>query len=347
MNRFLRSFTIAALAGGMALTGCNKDGAPAGDKAGAPASAGAAAAAKTDAPAKEMTADAAIMAVMAGAAKGDPTAIWNFLPASYQKDVNDMVHDFGAKVDAELWDKGFAVLGKAIGVFKNKKDFILKSPMFAQAMQNPMLPPGAIDKNWDAVVGMLDTVANSELSKAANLKTLDVGAFAAGTGKKVMGQGLALAKAMGQDPTAVLSAFKAELVKTEGDKATVKLSAPGGGEGKEEQFVKVDGKWIPADMQASWSREMGQAKAQMAAIPGEMAQAKQMAMPMLGMVEGTLDKLAGAADQAAFDGVLMGAMAAMGGGAPGGMEKPEAAQKADDAPGGDDGDDGDEAAQPE
>ncbi|MEZ4465298.1 MAG: hypothetical protein R3F43_12640 [bacterium] len=154
-NRFLRSFTVAALAGTMAFAGCNKDATPAaGEAAKGDNKAGAAAgpAKAAEAPAAA-TADAAIMGVMTGMTKGDPAPLWAFLPGSYQADVTALVHDFGGKLDAELYDKGFAVLGKAINVLKTKKDFILKSPIMAQAMQNPMLPPEAFQKNWDAVVG--------------------------------------------------------------------------------------------------------------------------------------------------------------------------------------------------
>lgn len=315
MNRIARSIALVTLGAAFTLTACDKK-----EEAAAPGAtpaAGSAAKPATPAPAPApATADAAMKALMDGIIAKKPQAAWDFLPASYQKDVTGLVQEIGGKVDAELYNKAFAVLNKALGVLKTKKDFLLKSPMVAQALQNPMLPPGAVEKNWDAVVTMLGTLAASELSKAENLKSLDVGKFLSGTGAQLMGQGFDLAKAAGQDPTAALAGFKAEIVKTEGDKATVKITAPGGGTPKDEEFVKVEGKWIPAEMAAEWKQEMEKAKSELGAIPAQMAEAKAMAMPVLTQVEGTLDKLAAANSQAEFDAALMGALAAMGG--PGG-----------------------------
>ncbi|MEZ4465299.1 MAG: hypothetical protein R3F43_12645 [bacterium] len=134
----------------------------------------------------------------------------------------------------------------------------------------------------------------------------------AGTGKKVMGQGLAIAKAMGQDPTAVLGAFKAEMVKTEGDKATLKLSRPGWRRGQDGGVRQGRGQ-DPRRHGGGLEEALGELKGQLDAVPAQMTEAKPMAMAMLAQVEGTLDKLAAAGSQAEFDAAVMGAMAAMGG----------------------------------
>ena len=333
MNRFVRSFLVVALAGTFALTGCKKDEAPAGgEKAAEGAKAGGEMAAKP-AP-TPATADAAMKALMEGIQNKKPQAAWDFLPASYQKDVTTLVHEVGGKVDAELYNKAFAVLNKALTLLKTKKEYILKSKLTAQALQNPMLPPGTIEKNWDGVVEIISIITTSELAKSENLKTLDVGKFLSGTGAKLMDKGFEIAKAAGQDPTMALKGFQAEMVKTEGDKATVKLTPPGGGSPSEEQFVKVEGKWIPAEMADEWKQEIERMKGQLGAIPAQMAEAKPMAMPMLTKVEETLDKLNAAKSQEEFDGALLGAVAAFGGpgaGAPpGAMPPPDGAMQGDD-----------------
>ncbi|MCA9547637.1 MAG: hypothetical protein KC613_24710, partial [Myxococcales bacterium] len=242
----------------------------------------------------------------------------DFMPASYQKDVTGLVQEIGGQLDAELYDKTMVVVGKATKVLKEKKDFILNSKLAEQAIAGAPVPKEVISKNWDAVVGMLDTLASSEIKTAAGLKGLDVRAFLAGTGGKLMADGFALAAAMGQDPMKALEGFKAEAGTVEGDKATVKLTAPGGGEAKDETFVKVDGKWIPEDMAKDWTNAMAEAKKNLGGLPEQMKQMKPMAMGMLTQAEAAIDKLGAAKSQEEFDGVIVGLVASMqgGGGAP-------------------------------
>ena len=306
MNRMSRNVALVSLISALALIGCKKEEAAAG---GEKAAAAAKAAVKKAAPA---TADAAVKALFDGLAKNDPGALWEFLPASYQKDVTGLVQGFAGQLDAEFYDKSMAVMAKAVKVLKEKKDFIKANEMFAQATKGAPLPPGAIDQNWDAAVGLLGAIAGSDLKTVAGLKGLDIGKFLSVTGGDLMKQGVAIAKATGQDPMAMLAGVKVEKGAAEGK---VKISMPGQEGGKEEEFVQVEGKWIPAEMAKEWKGEIEKAKKQLGEVGPQMAQAKAMAMPMLTKVDGALDQLAGAKDQAAFDAALTGAMALMMGGA--------------------------------
>ena len=325
MNQLLRTLTLAGLACTLFLGGCDKskvDAAAGKAKSAATKSTKAVkkaagdtkkAVAKIAAPKPAASADAAMNAVVTGIAKQDPRVVWDFLPASYQKDVTGLLQEFGGKLDAEFYDKGFATIGKLAGVLKSKKDFVLKNPMLGQMLKNPMVPPEVVEKNWDGIVDMIGTLASSEISKAAGIKSLNPPKFLAGTGTKLMKQGFTLAKAAGQDPVKALAGYKAELVKAEGDKATVKLISPDRKEPKNEEFVKVEGKWVPANMAKEWKSPMNEARKNLGEIPVQMARGKSMVMPMIAKLDGALDKLGGAKTQADFDKVLMEAMATMKG----------------------------------
>lgn len=325
MNQLLRTLTLAGLACTLFLGGCDKsevDAAAGKAKSAATKTTKAVkkaagdtkkAVAKIAAPKPAASADAAVNTVVTGIAKQDPQAVWNFLPASYQKDVSGLVQEFGGKLDAEFYDKGFATLGKLVGVLRSKKDFILKNPILGQMLKNPMLPPEVVEKNWDGIIDMLGTLASSEISKAAGIKGLNIPKFLAGTGTKLMKQGFTLAKAAGQDPVKALVGYKAELVKAEGDKATVKLISPDRKKPREEQFVKVEGKWITAEMAKEWKSTMNEARKNMGNLRAQMAKGKGMVIPMIAKVDGVLDKLGGAKTQADFDKALMEVIAAMKG----------------------------------
>ena len=38
--------------------------------------------------------------------ENNPKVIWDMLPASYQKDLNELLQSFANEMDAELWDAG-------------------------------------------------------------------------------------------------------------------------------------------------------------------------------------------------------------------------------------------------
>lgn len=319
MNAMFR-WTVAGL---LALTiGCSKSE-PAGGTAAVP---GAAAPAAKPA---EVAADAYVQGVIDRLTAGDASALWNALPAKYQADVATIKNEFAAKIDADVWNKAFAVVGKLGQVLKDKKAFILSGAA------SQFVPPDAkepIDKNWDAVVGMLNTLAASELKTIDGLKNADVGRFLSSTGNVIFAAGVKTAEAANPEAAAEIAKArksKVILVKQDGDTAILKLETDG--ETKpEKEFKRIDGKWLPAEMVAGWDQGVVDVKADMAAIAIPPEQ-KEMVMGALGQVETLLDKLLAAKDQTAFDaeigmgmmqlGPLLGGLGGGGGmsGPPGGV----------------------------
>lgn len=329
MNTFSRWWA----AGLVALTlGCSKSEPAGGSAAAVPAAGGAAAAAPAAKPA-EVAADVYMQGLIDGVTAGDAGKLWSALPAKYQADVTSIKNEFASKVDADVWNKAFVVVGKLGQVLKDKKTFL----MAGAASQ--FVPPDAkepIDKNWDSVVGMLNTLASSELKTADGLKSADVGKFLNSTGSAIFAAGIKTAEAANPDAAAEIAKArksKVILVKQDGDTAILKLEADG--ETKpEKEFKRVDGKWLPADMVADWDQGVADVKADMSAvaIPPEQ---KEMVMGLLAQVETVLDKLLAAKDQTAFDaelgvgmmtlGPVMGALGGGGGamsGPPGAMSGP-------------------------
>jgi hypothetical protein len=302
MTRFRFAFTSWLLAGVVAFAGCGggdednaaDDGKPTGDDV-----AGDDGGTSTS----TETADAAIMAVFEGLKADNPRAAWDFLPASYQKDVNGLVHEFAGKMDAELWSRSFGTLRQVVHVLKTKKEFILSNPALQGAEDAPgPLPPGAAEdlaKNWDGILNVLNTLLTSEISDLEKLKTADMGDFVGTTGGSLMKQIGTLSKAAPGDPfesgfKAKLAAAKATVISSEGDKALVRLESPDE-ESKEVELVRVEGKWIPKDMADGWEEGMSEARASLAALdPKAMAAQKEQVLAVLDGIDATLGKLDGA-----------------------------------------------------
>ena len=62
------------------------------------------------APARAETADAAVNALIGELAKGNPKAAWDAMPASYQKDVTELIHTGAGKVDPAVYNKMGALI---------------------------------------------------------------------------------------------------------------------------------------------------------------------------------------------------------------------------------------------
>lgn len=290
--------------------GCGGGAEPAAEGEAAPAEATSAAAAPAEAaetpaastPEKSSaadSADAAVMAVVQGLQNNKAEALWEALPGSYQKDVNDLIHVFAANSDAELWGRNFATLKKLVNVLKSKKEFILNSPMF----QRPGTKTEELAANWDQGVAFLETIVNSEISEIEKVKTLDAGKFLSGTGNNLLKQFRALLALSpnNQNPFDKLAQTKATLVKSDGDTATVKITMPGQPPA-DRDFVRVEGKWIPKDIADKWDERIANAKAALTAVPPEVKQQqKQMTLGMLDSVDATLDQLAAAESQQQFN----------------------------------------------
>ncbi len=271
--------------------------------------------------------DAALKAVMDGLADYKLEVVWDALPGSYQGDVQGLVSGFADKMDAELWTKSFSVLKKLVLVLQTKKQFILNFPMLAQ------MPPNKkqiLADNWDGIVQLASTVVNSDVSDLQKLRAIDIRTFLATTGSSIMRQAVALGQAANpqDDPAGKVASLRqatVTVVRTEGpDRAVLRMQVPNE-TAEEKVFVKVEGKWLPENMVMGWQAGILQAKQKLAAIEQQkIAAAKAQVMPILTMIEGSLDQLAAANTPEQFNalamglgGMLMGMAGQMQGGGPG------------------------------
>ena len=265
-------------------------------------------------PAAADTPDAAARALQANMEAGNLRAVWDALPSSYQSDVNDLIHTFAANMDADVWRAGAGLVNKVIRVLKEKKEFLLKQPALAQSPVDAT----TMTENWDPLVGVLETIAASDLADLQKLKTLDVGVFLDGTGKKIAEQVAALAKTADDKklsltefpgvpvdamPLAGIGSAKFSTVKIEGDTATLRIE--NADKTEDQEVVRVDGKWLPKKMVDQWSQQMQSAKTALTTqMPEALKKNKmQIVLPMQ-MILGVVDQLLATKTQAEFDQVI-------------------------------------------
>ncbi|MBN1425501.1 hypothetical protein JXA88_13185 [Candidatus Fermentibacteria bacterium] len=259
---------------------------------------------------KSETPDTVVMNIAKSLDAGHPEAIWDALPASYQADIDSVRILFSARMDKDLYDKGFKVFGKLVNVFKTKGDFIKGTPM-AQAIPQSQTDPAT----WDTMVAGMQTFATSELSTLDGLKKLNIRQFLSTSGSDISKQAVALSR-MGPGEGAKierLSDIQVTVVKQEKDRATLSIKA--GDQTEEQDWVVVEDKWVPEDLATGW--KVDELKDQIRAMVITPEQKTQVLM-IMGMADGALDQLQNAATQEEFNQALQGIMGPLMGGMMGG-----------------------------
>jgi hypothetical protein len=253
------------------------------------------------------TADQAVTVVARGLAANRPEVLWQALPESYRRDVTSLVHEAAASHDADVWTKTFGVLRKVTRVLGEKRDLILAHPLLvARVAEQPELR-----QSWDDVVGLFGVLVDSELADPEKMRTLDVERFLAGTGARVLERLRPASTTLGAHDDRVgrlrtIAEVEATLVESAGDTARVRIAQPGE-ETIEENFVRVEGRWIPERLARTWPEKIAEAREKVKEEAGEPTD-KAATLMQLGMVEGVLDSLLAAKTPEEFNAVLGPAM---------------------------------------
>lgn len=248
--------------------------------------------------------DAAMRKIADELGKGNAGILWVATPETYQKDVTELVHLAGAKLDAEVYDRGFSLLTKLSDVLDKQRAFILSSQMAGQ-----MTNKAEVEANWNSGLAMLRSLATSKLATVQGLKTFDGAAFLDSTGSEILGLAHKMSANSKDGPLAEQikkTEFKAEDVTATTATLTMK-DADGSSESA--SLIKVDGRWVPAELASEWTAKIAEAKASLTELkPEEMAKSKPQILGALAMAEGVIAQLDAAKTQAEFDQALQGAM---------------------------------------
>lgn len=244
---------------------------------------------------------------------------WDQLPASYQSDINDVVHTFAEKMPEDAWNRGFGVLRKTVGVLESKKAFLMAHPMTAFI---PGFNPEEFSQPYDDTVAVLKLVLESDAADLAKLRSTDVGKLADTVGGELMNKFQAISAKVPQDPFAAsmkeIESAEYELVestdttaklkltkqqkKFEFDQDTGMLKESWETVTEEEEFVKVEGKWVPKKVADTFKDNIAEAKANLEKLTPEVVeeQSKQV-MQVIDVFEPSIDAIAAAEDQNSFN----------------------------------------------
>jgi hypothetical protein len=252
--------------------------------------------------------DAAMKYIADELAGGNGGVLWDAMPATYRSDVAQLVQLAGAKIDGELYDQVFNIVGRIGELIGSKQEFLLNSELGASSdpEQRQMM-----EQALPVLATFLETITSSSIATSAGLKSFDGQVFFDTTVSGLLENIEALSSLQGENSEFTLSDFEDlvfSVVDSDETTATLRATVPGE-EPIEESYVKIEDRWVPTALSAQWSETIATAMAELEAITAEQLLAnKPQAQMILGMVEGVLHQLEGAATQQQFDQALQGAM---------------------------------------
>ncbi|MFU8847365.1 MAG: hypothetical protein ACNA77_01425 [Opitutales bacterium] len=295
---FLKLSTFVLLAGAVSMTACGKN-----SESGAESSTNSEAAKLTESP------DGAIQFIAQELAKGNGAVLWQAMPASYQQDVNSIAQLAGTKIDAEIYDRIFALLGRISNAFDQQKEFVFGSSMIPG--QTNEASAAQMREAWPSITNLIQTLTSSPLASASGLKSFDGAAFFKGTVSDLLADVDALAKLDPEREGSLLASLREIQVKVlEGteSKALLEISMPGE-EVETETFVKFEERWVPQEMATGWTEQIAGARTQLEALdPAQFAKQKPQILAVFAMFDGVLAQIEAAKTQEQFDQAIQGAM---------------------------------------
>ena len=202
-------------------------------------------------------------------------AAFDFLPPSYQADVEHLVQEFTDKMDAELWSKFFKLLNKVSNLLKTKKALILSLDGVKRMPQFE-----SIKSHWDAIAAGVHEVATSEMADVASFKHCDV--------RSLLGAGSRLLSGL---PLPKFGDVQVTTVKSDAETATLSYRDSKDAELKHVEFVRVEGRWLPTSIATGWSAGIADAKGTLAELPNRVSVAKPEVLKQFEVIGGMLDEL--------------------------------------------------------
>ncbi|HIA18082.1 MAG TPA: hypothetical protein EYN70_01465 [Planctomycetaceae bacterium] len=212
------------------------------------------------------TPDDTIRTIVTGLNEYNTAVLWEALPPSYQRRVNDAVRNFANSVDEKLWHEQVEVLKKLIALYRLKREFVMGTLPLLSIMR----ASGEVDFDKDAVAylrkhspnmldivfGLAETVlVESELGNLKKFKQFDGGRFLAKTGPTCLKQIIALLEPLfGLKQSNLWTEMVQGWESIREEKWTIEIDSDTNvavvrfSEGSELSLKRIEGYWIPTEV---------------------------------------------------------------------------------------------------
>lgn len=243
------------------------------------------------------TPDGTVVAVAEKLVNHHPEIVWAALPESYRADITELTSTFAERMDPEVYDRVMELANRAVEVLQQKKDLILAS----EAFESAQIDREDFDRSMTAGITVAQTLLSSDISTLAGLGAINWQQYLATTGRTLMEQAEEIEIEEGEDPMADLETLEVEIVEIGDDTAKLRL-VTADDEPEEIDLVRVEGRWIPAEMAAKWPEAMAGARHKLDEMtPEKVAEMKGQALMGLAMAEGVIEQIAATETVEEFD----------------------------------------------
>lgn len=261
----------------------------------------------------QATPDATVKEFSEALKAGDVSRIAALLPASYQKDVAGLVHEFAGRMDNELWNEIRGFVGNASGAVGTKAQLL--GELIPEGQKLTVQEKAKRAKVVEELFGAIGAVAKSEVTTLARLKTTDLPTLA--TNLKALSGKLPEALAAMNPDEKVPDIELIKSTKLEDGKYEVSFKIDD--DEDTEKLTQVEGRWVPVEMADEWANGIKEAKEALTKLdftsPEGQAQKAQMLqfIKILGPVVTQLEKAQTKADIEALGASVLMPLMMMGG----------------------------------
>lgn len=254
--------------------------------------------------------------------------LWDAIPSQKQKDIEDLVGSFAKQLDSRTFEMVRKTRNTVFEIARKQQQFILNSSVLAYSPEQKAI----LEKSYPAFVNQFESMLPKEFFDNKRLQKGDLRTLLSEWSDGMVASAEQFAKTVpeGSPLRSQLAGgseipYSVESVSSSEVKLKMKLNPTAGPlQEVEIPLVRSEGRWLPKDMVNSWGPAMGQAKAVIASMNGELIH--QQVSTALIFANGPLQSLKNAKSQDEFDKVLKGlmdtaqsmAMGARGGMGPGG-----------------------------
>jgi hypothetical protein len=260
------------------------------------------------------TAQQEVATLIAALHEGDAVALWDWLPSTYQHDVETLAHELADRIDAKTYDRACRMVQKLAAIALDKQELVFGNAHITGLLARNPDQATAARTAYGAVFTLLREVGNSDLGSIEGLRAFDGRTFLAGSGKPMLAALFALAKTKGADPQRELAQATVHTLQQDDDSARIEVRLPGKAP-EVTTYVHTDGRWLPEPMVQDWTRDVARLRGKIAAMPKADARFTAQANLALGMLEGYVKRLEDIETQAEFDTLCAEVMALAGRGA--------------------------------
>jgi hypothetical protein len=249
--------------------------------------------------------DAAVRYVAKELSKMNGGILWDALPNSYQSEIKNLASQASGKIDADNYERVFRLVGRIGQAIDQKGEFILNTKLGGGF-------PGDESTKLKAALPLVSTLlldlSKSSLAMHAGLREFDGQAFGQLVSSMLAFVEAALAFDSEQEFSMDdLSELEVKVIQENENTASLETTLLGD-EPMAEEYVLVEGRWLPQSFAGLWVEGLANANASLQSVTAEQVEAnKAQAAMVLGLLEGVITQIELADSQESFDRALQSA----------------------------------------